>query len=416
MSVVQRVGGALVAAADAGIAHGRVTPASVLFDDQGAAYLARLRPRASAPATTHRDVADLLALVARHAVLPGTELPGRGVDDGRAGRRAARVSFTGRPADSGPPPNPYKGLRAFDETDAADFFGRAGVVGDIVERLGDGGLRGRFVLVVGGSGTGKSSVVRAGLLPAVRRGAVAGSEDWFVTTMVPGVVAIQGAGRGAAAGGGRRPGRHRRGAGRRCGRCRPDRSQGRARRRAAAPRHRPARGAVHLGARPPTSRRSSTGSCMRCPCPTAGCVSWAPCGPTSTTGRSASSGSVRRQQRHGDDPGDVGGRARGSHHRAGRAGRPHRRTLARGRARSAPSPASPPRFLPSSSPSSSSPTGPTTPSRSSAYRLLGGIDGAIAARAEQLFRSLGADQQLAVQRLFERLVVVNPDGEPTRRR
>ena len=42
------------------------------------------------------------------------------------------------------------------------------------------------MLVVGGSGTGKSSVVRAGLLPRLRRGDAAGSGDWFVTTMLPG--------------------------------------------------------------------------------------------------------------------------------------------------------------------------------------------------------------------------------------
>ena len=40
--------------------------------------------------------------------------------------------------------------------------------------------------MVGPSGIGKSSVVRAGLLPALRRGAVPGSERWFVATMVPG--------------------------------------------------------------------------------------------------------------------------------------------------------------------------------------------------------------------------------------
>ena len=43
------------------------------------------------------------------------------------------------------------------------------------------------MLVVGGSGTGKSSAVRAGLLPRIREGAIPGSERWFVATMVPGV-------------------------------------------------------------------------------------------------------------------------------------------------------------------------------------------------------------------------------------
>ena len=61
-----------------------------------------------------------------------------------------------------PRPNPYLGLRAFDESDAADFFGRDALVDDILDRLDGSDDRSRLVLVVGGSGTGKSSVVRAG--------------------------------------------------------------------------------------------------------------------------------------------------------------------------------------------------------------------------------------------------------------
>ena len=78
--------------------------------------------------------------------------------------------------------NPYKGLRAFEESDAADFFGRDDLVEDLVTRLADGA---RFITVIGPSGSGKSSLVRAGLLPAVRRGAIEGSGSWFVTSMTP---------------------------------------------------------------------------------------------------------------------------------------------------------------------------------------------------------------------------------------
>jgi WD40 repeat protein/DNA-binding SARP family transcriptional activator len=78
--------------------------------------------------------------------------------------------------------NPYKGLRAFQETDAADFFGREKLVEQLVERFCDS----RFVAVVGPSGSGKSSVVKAGLIPALRQGAIEGSENWFVAEMVPG--------------------------------------------------------------------------------------------------------------------------------------------------------------------------------------------------------------------------------------
>ena len=78
--------------------------------------------------------------------------------------------------------NPYKGLRAFDEADAGDFAGRARLVDQLVSAVGEH----RLVAVVGPSGSGKSSAVRAGLLPALRAGAIAGSDRWFVASMLPG--------------------------------------------------------------------------------------------------------------------------------------------------------------------------------------------------------------------------------------
>jgi serine/threonine protein kinase/WD40 repeat protein/DNA-binding SARP family transcriptional activator len=84
--------------------------------------------------------------------------------------------------------NPYKGLRAFQEADASDFFGRDALVQQLLDRL-DGaavGRDGRFLAIVGPSGSGKSSVVKAGLLPALRDGALPGSENWFVAEMTPG--------------------------------------------------------------------------------------------------------------------------------------------------------------------------------------------------------------------------------------
>jgi hypothetical protein len=82
--------------------------------------------------------------------------------------------------------NPYKGLRAFGEADAADFFGRAALTQQLLERLAAEDAEARFLAVVGPSGSGKSSVVRAGLLPALRRGGLPGSEQWFVIDMFPG--------------------------------------------------------------------------------------------------------------------------------------------------------------------------------------------------------------------------------------
>ena len=56
----------------------------------------------------------------------------------------------------------------------------------MLARLSGEGLRSRLVLLVGASGTGKSSAVRAGLLPRLRAGGAEGSDAWFVTTMLPG--------------------------------------------------------------------------------------------------------------------------------------------------------------------------------------------------------------------------------------
>ncbi len=82
--------------------------------------------------------------------------------------------------------NPYKGLRAFGEADAADFFGREALVQQLLVRMGEGGDLSRFLAVVGPSGSGKSSVVGAGLVPALRRGALPGSEHWYIVQLMPG--------------------------------------------------------------------------------------------------------------------------------------------------------------------------------------------------------------------------------------
>ena len=82
--------------------------------------------------------------------------------------------------------NPYKGLRAFNEFDSADFFGREALTQQLLARLGEGGDLARFLAVAGPSGSGKSSVVKAGLIPALRRGALPGSENWFIVELMPG--------------------------------------------------------------------------------------------------------------------------------------------------------------------------------------------------------------------------------------
>ena len=82
--------------------------------------------------------------------------------------------------------NPYKGLRAFQEADSEDFFGREALTGQLLAHLVSPDESGRFLAVVGPSGSGKSSVVKAGLLPALRKGALPGSDQWFMLEMHPG--------------------------------------------------------------------------------------------------------------------------------------------------------------------------------------------------------------------------------------
>jgi WD40 repeat protein/DNA-binding SARP family transcriptional activator len=100
--------------------------------------------------------------------------------DSRPAQRAAAT--TGRGAR-----NPYKGLQAFGEADAEDFFGRERLTGELVARLGAD----RFLAVVGPSGSGKSSVVFAGLLPALRAGAIPGSAAWPIAVITPGAYPLE---------------------------------------------------------------------------------------------------------------------------------------------------------------------------------------------------------------------------------
>jgi hypothetical protein len=77
---------------------------------------------------------------------------------------------------------PFKGLASFDVADADDFFGREQLVAEIVARLPGATLLG----VVGPSGSGKSSIVRAGLSSALAGGALPGSERWEQAVIRPG--------------------------------------------------------------------------------------------------------------------------------------------------------------------------------------------------------------------------------------
>jgi len=77
---------------------------------------------------------------------------------------------------------PYRGLQVFEEDHADLFFGRAADIAWMVQRLTDS----RFLAVLGPSGCGKSSLVRAGLVPALKQGALPASHRWAFRLMTPG--------------------------------------------------------------------------------------------------------------------------------------------------------------------------------------------------------------------------------------
>jgi WD40 repeat protein len=74
-------------------------------------------------------------------------------------------------------PNPYQGLFAFQEKDAAFFFGREGAARDIVQRCQASPY---IVTVIGNSGAGKSSLVFAGVVPLLRKA------NWLICSLRPG--------------------------------------------------------------------------------------------------------------------------------------------------------------------------------------------------------------------------------------
>jgi predicted outer membrane repeat protein len=92
------------------------------------------------------------------------------------------------------PRNPYKGLHAFTEQDTRDFFGRETLINELSAAVETAlsseqkeGQQARLLTVLGASGSGKSSVVMAGLLPCLREGEVFNSEEWvYLDPVFPG--------------------------------------------------------------------------------------------------------------------------------------------------------------------------------------------------------------------------------------
>ena len=205
--LVDQTGSALHAFHRAGMTHGNVTAEAIAVDDDLNAYLTEPRLTSEDRGASTDDVIALASVAAQgltgisgdleqvRGALPGPVrvviddlTDASGPTDIATFAASMREALSAPGADPGwaeEVDNPYKGLRAFGLGDEETFFGRERLVARLVNRIALPGPKGRFVAIVGPSGSGKSSVVRAGLLPAVRAGAAPGSEHWFTTAMTP---------------------------------------------------------------------------------------------------------------------------------------------------------------------------------------------------------------------------------------
>ncbi|MGI9605770.1 MAG: BTAD domain-containing putative transcriptional regulator [Acidimicrobiales bacterium] len=207
LRVMGQVGEALGAAHRAGVAHGDVRTGTVVVQDSGDAVLTDFvvgRAAGSDAEDRHAFVAMAHELVTGFApaVTDGEYLPPSDMDTAVASVFAEAFAGESPPTErltadlhralghdavalgrDTPPPrstvrNPYKGLRAFQQSEAGDFFGRD----ELVARMRAALDVNRLVAVVGPSGSGKSSAVRAGLVPVL----VADGSSYLVTDMYPG--------------------------------------------------------------------------------------------------------------------------------------------------------------------------------------------------------------------------------------
>ena len=136
-----------------------------------------------------RDAARRVSTVAAKAQAERSQL--RSIHDELTGELAdfqyARERILQRPPQTTAVVCPFKGLASYDVADAEYFFGRERLVRELVARL----VGARLLGIVGPSGSGKSSVLRAGLLPELASGVLPGSQTWDQRLLRPGEHPLQ---------------------------------------------------------------------------------------------------------------------------------------------------------------------------------------------------------------------------------
>jgi transcriptional regulator with XRE-family HTH domain len=140
--------------------------------------------------TARKDTAELLA-DALGLAGPTRELfvaaaRGRGPAEDVLAAREGATPGAGHGAARWPRECPYRGLLPFGESDAEVFYGRERLAAELAVKLAARATGGGLVVVTGASGAGKSSLLRAGLLPILARGQqVPGSDRWPRLVMTP---------------------------------------------------------------------------------------------------------------------------------------------------------------------------------------------------------------------------------------
>lgn len=121
----------------------------------------------------------------------GDELAG--YDDLR--RRILGLNRMRTPGSLPPGTCPYRGLRHFDVVHAPYFYGRESRIEWLLDAIRPRAVfarENRLIAIVGASGSGKSSLARAGLIAALKRGAIPGSEQWPMIDLQPGSDPLEG--------------------------------------------------------------------------------------------------------------------------------------------------------------------------------------------------------------------------------